>query len=215
MPAAPAPRRRSRAPKCAAAAASPMPRRAPARRAPVRAARPSGSAAGATFAAKPRDFAQKVNRKMYRGAMRSMLSELVRQDRLLVTDGIALEAPKTQLLASQLKSSWSLEQRADRRRGAGREAVPRGAQPAARRGDRGGALNPLSLVGSRQGADDRRRGEADRGAPAVNREQTHERADGPARHRKDRRTAMQNHNQYTLPRAPRRDQDRRARPPSS
>ena len=62
---------------------------------------------GRTFAAKPRDFAQKVNRKMYRGAMRSMLSELARKDRLLVTDGIALEAPKTRLLANQLKH-WSL-----------------------------------------------------------------------------------------------------------
>jgi large subunit ribosomal protein L4 len=62
---------------------------------------------GRTFAAKPRDFAQKVNRKMYRGAIRSMLSELARTDRLLVTDGISLEAPKTKLLASQLKS-WSL-----------------------------------------------------------------------------------------------------------
>src|SRR5882672_10729911 len=59
---------------------------------------------GRTFAAKPRDFTQKVNRKMYRGALRAMFSELVRQDRLLVTDGIALEAPKTRLLASQLKS---------------------------------------------------------------------------------------------------------------
>src|SRR2546421_12247350 len=49
---------------------------------------------GKTFAAKPRDFAQKVNRKMYRGAMRSMLSELVRQDRLVVTDRIQLAAPK-------------------------------------------------------------------------------------------------------------------------
>jgi large subunit ribosomal protein L4 len=58
---------------------------------------------GATFAAKPRDFAQKVNRKMYRGALRSMLSELARQERLLVTDGLALEAPKTKLLATQLK----------------------------------------------------------------------------------------------------------------
>jgi large subunit ribosomal protein L4 len=63
---------------------------------------------GRTFAAKPRDFAQKVNRKMYRGAMRSMLSELVRQDRLLVTTEITLDAPKTKLLASQLKS-WSLD----------------------------------------------------------------------------------------------------------
>ena len=59
---------------------------------------------GRAFAAQPRDFTQKVNRKMYRGAMRSMLSELVRQDRLVVTDGIALEAPKTRLLASHLKS---------------------------------------------------------------------------------------------------------------
>jgi large subunit ribosomal protein L4 len=58
---------------------------------------------GVTFAAKPRDFAQKVNRKMYRGAIRSMLSELARQDRLLVTESIALEAPKTKLLANQLK----------------------------------------------------------------------------------------------------------------
>jgi len=63
---------------------------------------------GKTFAAKPRSFEQKVNRKMYRGAIRSMLSELARTDRLVVTDGIALEAPKTKLLASQLKS-WSLE----------------------------------------------------------------------------------------------------------
>ena len=62
---------------------------------------------GMTFAGRPRDFAQKVNRKMYRGAIRSMLSELVRQDRLVVTDEIALEAPKTKLLASKL-SSWSL-----------------------------------------------------------------------------------------------------------
>ncbi len=62
---------------------------------------------GRTFAAKPRDFAQKVNRKMYRGAIRSMLAELVRTERLLVTDGIALQEPKTKLLASQLKA-WSL-----------------------------------------------------------------------------------------------------------
>jgi len=63
---------------------------------------------GRTFAAKPRDFAQKVNRKMYRGAIRSMLSELARTDRLVVIDSIPLEAPKTRLLQNQLKS-WSLE----------------------------------------------------------------------------------------------------------
>jgi large subunit ribosomal protein L4 len=59
---------------------------------------------GVTFAAKPRDFAQKVNRKMYRGAIRSMLSELARQERLLVTEDLSLEAPKTKLLKNQLKS---------------------------------------------------------------------------------------------------------------
>jgi len=59
---------------------------------------------GRAFAAQPRDFSQKVNRKMYRGALRSMFSELARQDRLLVTDGLALDAPKTKLLAAQLRS---------------------------------------------------------------------------------------------------------------
>jgi large subunit ribosomal protein L4 len=63
---------------------------------------------GRAFAAKPRSFEQKVNRKMYRGAIRAMLSELARTDRLLVTDGIELEAPKTRLLANQLKA-WGLE----------------------------------------------------------------------------------------------------------
>ena len=63
---------------------------------------------GRTFAAKPRDFAQKVNRKMYRGAIRSMLSELARTDRLVVTDAIPLEAAKTRLLQNQLKS-WQLD----------------------------------------------------------------------------------------------------------
>ena len=62
---------------------------------------------GRTFAAKPRSFEQKVNRKMYRGAIRAMLSELVRTERLVVTETLALDAPKTRLLAGQLKS-WSL-----------------------------------------------------------------------------------------------------------
>ncbi len=57
---------------------------------------------GRAFAAKPRDFAQKVNRKMYRGAMRAMLSELARQERLLVVNGIELDAPKTKLLVQKL-----------------------------------------------------------------------------------------------------------------
>src|SRR5271154_1921853 len=58
---------------------------------------------GRAFAARPRDFTQKVNRKMYRGAMRSMLSELVRQDRLVVTPSFAVEQPRTKLLLQQLK----------------------------------------------------------------------------------------------------------------
>jgi large subunit ribosomal protein L4 len=58
---------------------------------------------GRAFAARPRDFSQKVNRKMYRGAISSLLSELVRLDRLTVVESFALEAPKTKLLATKLK----------------------------------------------------------------------------------------------------------------
>lgn len=58
---------------------------------------------GRTFAARPRDFTQKVNRKMYRGAMRSMLSELVRQERLLVMDEFGVSAPKTKELRVKLQ----------------------------------------------------------------------------------------------------------------
>ncbi len=58
---------------------------------------------GRTFAAKPRNFDQKVNRKMYRAAMRSVFSELVRQDRLVVVEALELEAPKTKMLANRLK----------------------------------------------------------------------------------------------------------------
>src|SRR5918993_3040627 len=57
---------------------------------------------GRAFAAKPRDFAQKVNRKMYRGAMRSMLSQLARQERLLAVNGLELDAPKTKMLVQKL-----------------------------------------------------------------------------------------------------------------
>ncbi len=57
---------------------------------------------GVTFAAQPRSYAQKVNRKMYRGALRSILSELVRQDRLMVVGDFAVEAPKTKQLVAKL-----------------------------------------------------------------------------------------------------------------
>ena len=58
---------------------------------------------GRTFAARPRSFEQKVNRKMYRGAMRSVLSELVRQERLIVTPELTLSATKTKELRGKLE----------------------------------------------------------------------------------------------------------------
>jgi len=57
---------------------------------------------GVTFAAQPRSYEQKVNRKMYQGALRSILSELVRQERLLVVEDFAVDAPKTKQLAGKL-----------------------------------------------------------------------------------------------------------------
>ena len=57
---------------------------------------------GKTFAAVPQDWSQKVNKKMYRGALSAILSELVRQDRLIVVDAFTVEAPKTKLLAQKL-----------------------------------------------------------------------------------------------------------------
>ena len=51
---------------------------------------------GVTFAAKPQDHSQKVNRKMYRAAMRSIWSELVRQDRLVITQEMSVDTPKDQ-----------------------------------------------------------------------------------------------------------------------
>ncbi len=59
---------------------------------------------GVTFAARPQDHAQKLNRKMYRSALRSIMSELARQDRLVVVEDFELEQPKTKLLVSKLGS---------------------------------------------------------------------------------------------------------------
>jgi large subunit ribosomal protein L4 len=58
---------------------------------------------GRAFAARPRDYTQKINRKMYRGAMRSILSELVRQDRLIAVDSFGVDGPKTRQLVEKLK----------------------------------------------------------------------------------------------------------------
>jgi large subunit ribosomal protein L4 len=57
---------------------------------------------GVTFAAKPQDHSQKVNKKMYRGAIQSILSELVRQERLIVVEKFAVDAPKTKDLIAKL-----------------------------------------------------------------------------------------------------------------
>ncbi|MCL1091735.1 50S ribosomal protein L4 [Shewanella profunda] len=59
---------------------------------------------GVTFAAKTQDHSQKVNKKMYRGALRSILSELVRQERLVVVESFGVEAPKTKELKAKLKA---------------------------------------------------------------------------------------------------------------
>ena len=58
---------------------------------------------GRAFAAKPQDWSQKVNRKMYRGAMQCILAELIRQDRLVLVDDISISAPKTKQLIAKLK----------------------------------------------------------------------------------------------------------------
>src|SRR5262245_57506401 len=59
---------------------------------------------GRAFAARPRDFSQKVNRKIYRAAVQVMLSQLDREERLVATNDLQLEAPKTKLLVEKLKS---------------------------------------------------------------------------------------------------------------
>ncbi len=57
---------------------------------------------GVTFAAQPRNYEQKLNKKMYRAAMRCILSELSRQDRLVVVEAFDIEVPKTKVLVQQL-----------------------------------------------------------------------------------------------------------------
>ncbi|MDX9988400.1 MULTISPECIES: 50S ribosomal protein L4 [Thiothrix] len=62
---------------------------------------------GTTFAARPRSFEQKLNKKMYRAAMRSIFSELVRQERLVVVEGFDIAEPKTKLMLAKLKEYGS------------------------------------------------------------------------------------------------------------
>jgi large subunit ribosomal protein L4 len=58
---------------------------------------------GVTFAAKPMDHSKKVNKKMYHGAMQAILSELVRQERLVVVEDFTIDAPKTKVFSAKLK----------------------------------------------------------------------------------------------------------------
>ena len=88
---------------------------------------------GVTFAAKPRSFAQKVNRKMYRAAMAAILSELNRQGRIMVVESFDIDAPKTKSTDRQAQGPGSRQASADRYRRSHREPVPLGAQPAVRR----------------------------------------------------------------------------------
>ena len=63
---------------------------------------PIWRAGGVTFAAQPQDHGQKVNRKMYRAALRSIMSELARQERLIVVESLDVAEPKTKVLVKQL-----------------------------------------------------------------------------------------------------------------
>lgn len=102
---------------------------------------------GVTFAAVPRNFAQKVNRKMYGGALRSIVSELVRQERLRVVDALSIAAPKTKLIAERLeklgvKDVLILAESANRDLQLATRNLPRV------RITEVGVVDPVSLVGS-------------------------------------------------------------------
>jgi large subunit ribosomal protein L4 len=102
---------------------------------------------GVTFAAKPRDHSQKVNRKMYRGAMSVIFSELVRQDRLVVVDEFGVDEPKTRELVAKLadlgapKALVVTEELDDKLALAARNLPDVGVVEA-------GAVDPVSLVGA-------------------------------------------------------------------
>ncbi|QOI11222.1 50S ribosomal protein L4 [Blochmannia endosymbiont of Colobopsis nipponica] len=64
---------------------------------------------GVTFASKPRDYSQKINKKMYKGALRSILSELVRQKRLFIVNNFSINKPRTSSLIEKLKDMKLVE----------------------------------------------------------------------------------------------------------
>ena len=103
---------------------------------------------GVTFAAKPRSFAQKINRKMYRGAMVSILSELNRQGRISLVESFAVDQPKTRQMVARLA-----ELEATGRVVLVAENAPEGLYLAARNVPYvhvvdAAALDPVSLVGA-------------------------------------------------------------------
>lgn len=102
---------------------------------------------GVTFAAKPRDHSQKVNRKMYRGAMSVIFSELVRQDRLVVVDDFGVDEPKTRELVAKLADldamkSLVVTSELDDKLALAARNLPHVAVMEA------GAVDPVSLVGA-------------------------------------------------------------------
>ena len=125
---------------------------------------------GRIFPNKPdENFTQKLNRKMYRAGMASILSQLVREERLSVIESLTVEQPKTKLLAGKLQA-LGMKRRADPHRQARREPVPVLAQPARRAGARGAPRRSREPHAFREGPRDPGRGEVPRGGPGMNQE---------------------------------------------
>lgn len=102
---------------------------------------------GATFAARPRDFSQKMNRKAYRAAMRSIFSELLRQDRLVVVESLTVDAPKTKQVIKALNDLGVEEGKRLIVTEAMDEALLLGSRNVIELGYRtAGTLDPVSLV---------------------------------------------------------------------
>ena len=121
---------------------------------------------GRAFAAKPRSFEQKVNRKMYRGAIRVMLSELARTDRLRVTDGNRARGAEDPP-AAQPAEAVGPREGTHHRGSPGREVVSGRPQPAVCRSHRGLRPEPAGAGRVRARVGYARRREDARGAPAM------------------------------------------------
>jgi len=106
---------------------------------------------GATFAARPRDFSQKMNRKAYRAAMRAIFSELLRQERLVVVESLSVEAPKTKQVVKTLSDLGLVSGKRLIVTEAMDEALLLGSRNVRELGYRtAGTLDPVSLVDADQ-----------------------------------------------------------------